>query len=469
MNPQNIKKTAIAFRYCFNQKQQGIAALGIILFLFIVLSGCFAIATGLTTNPSLEKEKTTNKALAQAKVGIISYMSSVQLHTNDDCGENCTRPGDLPCPDINNDGIAETYCGNASGSQQENRLGRLPWKTLKLPDLRDGDGERLWYAVSNNFKNNEKKVPLNSDTPGTITLRDNMGNIQFDGSTGKGLVALIIAPGSIIGKDQNRDCKRGTSTDDLCVKNLACGSAPTLTNLCNPKNYLDTFMGIDDNSHFTDSNNDGFVSGPIKDINGNMLVNDRFITISTDEIIPQIEKRVLQEVRLCLTSYAKANHGRYPWATKILSEEPLSFKDAQDSEFGHIPASPFLDTRTSAPSMGDQWTNDCKILSDKNWWYENKWREYVFYQVATDFSPSNMPAPTSCINCLKITSSSSPKQFVIVASGKTLPGQTRSDMINKNNIRNYLELENATLGDKVYQQSSISPAINDQTAFWPIQ
>jgi hypothetical protein len=31
---------------------------------------------------------------------------------------------------------------------QAERLGRLPWKTLGLPDLRDGDGERLWYAVS---------------------------------------------------------------------------------------------------------------------------------------------------------------------------------------------------------------------------------------------------------------------------------------------------------------------------------
>jgi hypothetical protein len=25
------------------------------------------------------------------------------------------------------------------------RMGRLPWKTLRLPDLRDGHGERLWY------------------------------------------------------------------------------------------------------------------------------------------------------------------------------------------------------------------------------------------------------------------------------------------------------------------------------------
>ena len=32
--------------------------------------------------------------------------------------------------------------------------GRLPWKTLAIPDLRDGAGERLWYAVSVRFKRN---------------------------------------------------------------------------------------------------------------------------------------------------------------------------------------------------------------------------------------------------------------------------------------------------------------------------
>ena len=49
-------------------------------------------------------------------------------------------------------------------------IGRLPWKTFGLPDLRDGSGERLWYALSPNFRDNPSVSPLNSDTRGSITV-----------------------------------------------------------------------------------------------------------------------------------------------------------------------------------------------------------------------------------------------------------------------------------------------------------
>ena len=62
-------------------------------------------------------------------------------------------PGYLPCPDTDGDGWAEATCGSLDGaSGQASRLGLLPWKTLGLPDLRDGYGERLWYAVSSKYK-----------------------------------------------------------------------------------------------------------------------------------------------------------------------------------------------------------------------------------------------------------------------------------------------------------------------------
>ena len=78
---------------------------------------------------SIERDRITAAALAEAKAELIGYAVGIRLDT----GVN-PRVGDLPCPDIANDGTAGGSCSNAGGMT----LGRLPWKTLGLPDLRDG-------------------------------------------------------------------------------------------------------------------------------------------------------------------------------------------------------------------------------------------------------------------------------------------------------------------------------------------
>ena len=118
-------------------------------------------------------------------------------------------PGYLPCPDLDNDGWAEATCGSQNGdSGQAERLGRLPWKTLGLPDLRDGYGERLWYAVSSKYKgllNCAVSRACLDMTPeaalGTISVRDTAGALLHDGTLGDarraggGALAVVIAPG----------------------------------------------------------------------------------------------------------------------------------------------------------------------------------------------------------------------------------------------------------------------------------
>src|SRR6185295_4229955 len=104
-----------------------------------------------------------------------------------------------PCPDITNTGTAGGSCSNGGGTT----IGRLPWKTLGLPDLRDASGERLWYAVTDSFKNNPAVGTLNSDSRGGITVRDRNGNVVNDGTdvgtfTRSGAIAIIIAPGGIL-------------------------------------------------------------------------------------------------------------------------------------------------------------------------------------------------------------------------------------------------------------------------------
>src|SRR6185369_8487774 len=165
--------------------QRGVALL-LFLFLLFGIGTATALAALNSSRARLEQERQTQLALQQAKEALIAYAASVYPAGNN-------RPGDLPCPDIDNDGKKDSPCGNASGTTgQALRLGRLPWKTLGLADLRDASGERLWYAVSNNFKENNRHLPLNSDTTGTIQV------VEANGTVIPNVIAVVIAPGAPI-------------------------------------------------------------------------------------------------------------------------------------------------------------------------------------------------------------------------------------------------------------------------------
>lgn len=102
------------------------------------------------------------------------------------------RPGSLPCPDTDNDGNAQLL----AGSQCPAYIGRLPWRTLELPDLRDAAGERLWYALSPSLRDDDSAEPINSDTP---------GNLSVSGpGAARDVAAIVFAPGAALG-GQSRD------------------------------------------------------------------------------------------------------------------------------------------------------------------------------------------------------------------------------------------------------------------------
>jgi hypothetical protein len=136
---------------------------------------------------SYAREQATQDALAAAKEALIGYAATYRdTHPNEAFGQ-------LPCPDTDNTGIAQPSCGNAG----ETMIGRLPYKTLGVPDLRATDGECLWYIVSGSHKYNPKTTPLNWDTRGQIWIQNSYANMLADPNDDSGgAVAVIVAPGA---------------------------------------------------------------------------------------------------------------------------------------------------------------------------------------------------------------------------------------------------------------------------------
>jgi hypothetical protein len=352
---------------------------------------------------------------------------------------------------------------------------------LGLSDLRDGNGERLWYAVSNNFKNNTRTTCtspgmagcLNSDTNGTITIRDSTGTIVNNGTDSTAAIAVIISPGSALtrqdGVNQVRDA----------------------ANANNPVNYLDIGSG-EDNADFADgSSANGFIQGRIKDGSGNVILNDQLLTITQDNIMQAIQKRVAAEVKQCLNEYANdlQNKGRYPWVAKLDPANPVNYNDSSNKLFGRIPDTPFTNTCVDSggyasghgtnncsasgnPIVGmkNTWTGNCNINSSSGWWLN--WKEMVFYGLSDAYKPVNpllTPAANVCATagaCLSVNppSATADKKFVVIVAGKKLAGQARLNNADKGTLSNYLEAPNNG-GATAFAQGAFSATFNDTVVF----
>lgn len=321
---------------------------------------------------SARRDRISERSLAAAREALIAYAASRPINAS-------VGPGYLPCPDLDNDGWAESTCGSQSGdSGQSQRLGRLPWKSLGVADLRDGSGERLWYAVSSKYKgllNCAASAACLDMTPaaalGTISVRDPSGTLIHDGTRAQaesgGAVAVIVAPGAPLlrlagseadsGQAQVRECAPG-ECDALgrCVTDPAQRAAP-----CDPRNYLDrapgAAFGDEDNADFVDRNDaagrtrnrNGFIHGPISLRDGRIAVNDRLAAVTYLDVMPRIMKRVALEVSSCLRFYGTRpeNGGRYPRPVAACGHGAL---------FGTIPDTPFLESaEASGGQMLERW------------------------------------------------------------------------------------------------------------------
>ncbi|UXY15254.1 hypothetical protein N8I74_18375 [Chitiniphilus purpureus] len=128
--------------------------------------------------------------LAQAKAALLAW-SALHCPAAATAGEALrVRSGELPVPD--RDAPGDDGFGTQDATSPS--LGRLPWKTLGLPPLRDASGEYLWYALADRYRDSGTgALPPVCDE--SLPLADPHGR-PIAPSPGDCIVAVVMAPGA---------------------------------------------------------------------------------------------------------------------------------------------------------------------------------------------------------------------------------------------------------------------------------
>lgn len=333
------------------RRQRGYAMLGT-----IVVVGLFA-ATAVTTHLGADalgnrQANTTANALAQAKQALLSRAASDANH-----------PGSLPCPDavthiagsnVPNDGIADLLAGNACPLH----IGRLPWRTLGLPDLRDADGERLWYMVAPAYQDSPAKI-INAGTSGQINAYD---CAESDAATqawpcdaprpasALPWVAVVFAAGKPLGTQ----LRAGAAAND-------------------PVQFLESYNAAD----------------PWRlRIAAGSAYNDRVAAITTDDLHAQVQRRIAGELQSALSKYVAILTAQgtpaLPWpaANCVSSTQcnatPLSAPLPAIAQ-GYLPSD-------------DAVLNQVMTAQNMSWFDHNHWRTAFAYSIDAQCGDSGSAA-----------------------------------------------------------------------------
>jgi len=370
--------------------QHGVALVVLLAIVAFVLIG--ALLTALHgSGGEAKRERQTSLALGMARDALIARAAS-----------DPSRPGSLPCPDVDNDGDAESPV--AFGGVCPSYVGRFPFRTLRMPDLRDGNGDRLWYALSPVFRDHPSAGTLNSDSPGQLTVTGTQA--------ANNVIAIVFSPGPPLG-GQLRD-----PANELLVSNYLEGDNAT----------------TGDQSFET-----GLTTGTF---------NDRALVLTADMLMPAVEQRVAQQTLSCLYRFSQqaGANGRFPWPTV-----DLSYNDNATAQlFGRIPT----DLTNTNASLGLApgtltWPVDLpqpgavasSCFDTTTWWVY--WRQYLFYDVSDAFKPGIGP-PGSCpLNCVDVNGQGSVTVVVIVAGRRIAANPTQGPRPSTN-ASDYLETDPVT-------------------------
>lgn len=456
------------------RRQKG-AVLLVYMTVIVLAAASVLLAQLNAATQRVESKKQTALALKTAKEALIGYALT---YSENHPGQ---PQGYLPCPDRNGDGSGDSPCSGGGRSV----LGRLPWRTLGLPTLRDSAGECLWYAVSGSFKNSPKRT-LTSDSDGRLVVENSSGIRSVGTTESEFAIAIVFAPGDAVGT-QTRELTAGTETD--------CGSGNPSDAVNHSSNYLESLSGVD-NANGTKSdalpgdpgaeplptaNPSVFVKAPLtRDVSGSAVFNDEMIIITprdTRHVYERMNRWVSEKVGRCLQSYASdaLNGGRYPWPAVLDGSTLPDFDDDVGQRFGRIPDT--LDD-TASTGMSAAWPLDPSpdiplttapspecfngLLGSPGeawyWWWWDDWREMVFYAVDDEYRPgaSAMAPPTLSLDSV-------PLDVATIVSGRKLNAllQVRSNAADKGDVSNYLEDANLPTSDEAFVNTDTTDTFND--------
>jgi hypothetical protein len=424
-------------------RQKGLVL--VILVVIIALAFISYIVSELSVSElQYKQDKRTASSLRKAKQALIAYAVNYPEITAANRG-----PGYLPCPDLNNDGVSVVINCNPAGIVN---VGRLPWSTLGGEDLRDGANERLWYAVSENFDytNSPTVNKINTQTTGTITFRDKNNNVLFDGTSLDAVVAVVIAPGDPLIRDDAVVQDRSVATGDT---NAAI-------------NYLDIHVASgEDNASFQHGTLDGFIEGEIRNGAGDLIVNDQFMVITYGDIMEQVHRRVAGEIANILNDYFAAC-GTYPEAADFVPTSGAFRSNA----FPAPPPAPGADLRYGLLPVTQAWPvgwgavcggNNAPVLPP--WLEAENWHRLTYYAYAHDSTVADGLACGNGANppCMTVNDNPNPPinnvQALIVFAGRDVAGVGMPDVgVGSNNESDYFEGENDnTVFDTIYDAAQV--------------
>ena len=271
--------------------QQGMIL--IMLLLMVALAATAFILNSLNSDAMrIEQETRTAAALYEAKVALTGRAVADANH-----------PGSLPCPDGDNDGSADAFAGNDCPAY----IGRLPWKTLGIGNLKDSAGETLWYALSSNYRDHTSAEPINGSV---------LGSLKVDGISDR--VAVIFAPGPPLSFQTGR-----------------------------PSNTVSDYLESE--------NADG-------DMDFSQLIsatqNDRLISIGRTELFNLVAQRILGEIKGDSTQGMKkyyATYAAYPFADIDGDGNADASQYSGRTSWQAGPDSLFFNSATKSMLLNNQW------------------------------------------------------------------------------------------------------------------
>lgn len=245
-----------------NRRHAQLGGALILFVLVVVIAGATTLFFWLDgTSVKLERNKKSYIALYEAKEALIGYAL-----------QHSSKPGTLPCTDTNNNGSGVTLGSNKCAGY----IGRLPWKELGVPMLKDGYSECLWYALSPKFRSqmnqsNRQSNPLNGYTTGTIGLVDD--NDAPLGSVSP-VIAVVFAPNYPL----NGQSRSGAATNYCPGDSVA-------------SKYLDTKGAINNATGNVAGSSYTFKLGKLDD-----SFNDQLTYITAKDLYPLLRKRIAREI-----------------------------------------------------------------------------------------------------------------------------------------------------------------------------